>query len=60
MKFSSDETRAFHECGFVVRRAMFREDEVLTARTALERLYATAQTLRATGGITRGAMSRCR
>ncbi len=49
MKFSSDETRAFDECGFVVRRAMFRADEVLAVRTALERLYATAQTLRATG-----------
>lgn len=49
MNLSSDETRAFHECGFVVRRAMFRHDEVLAARAALERLYATAQTLRATG-----------
>jgi len=49
MKLSNDETRAFHESGFVVKRAMFREHEVLAARTALERLYATAQTLRATG-----------
>ena len=49
MKFSSDEARAFHEHGFVLRRGLFRESEVLAARMALERLYATAQTLRATG-----------
>jgi hypothetical protein len=49
MRLSSEETRAFHESGVVVKRAMFREDEVLSARTALERLHATAQTLRATG-----------
>ena len=49
MKFSGDEARAFHEHGFVIRRGLFREDEVSSARAALERLYATAQTLRATG-----------
>lgn len=49
MKLSDDEKRAFHEGGFVVRRGIFRDDEVAAARTALERLYATAQTLRATG-----------
>jgi ectoine hydroxylase-related dioxygenase (phytanoyl-CoA dioxygenase family) len=49
MRFSSDETRAFREHGFVVRRGLFRDDEVLAARAALERLYVTAQTLRATG-----------
>ena len=49
MKFSSDEARAFHEHGYVLRRGLFRESEVLATRAALERLYATAQTLRATG-----------
>jgi ectoine hydroxylase-related dioxygenase (phytanoyl-CoA dioxygenase family) len=49
MKLSDDERRAFHECGFVVRRGVFTGDEVSAARSALERLYATAQTLRATG-----------
>jgi ectoine hydroxylase-related dioxygenase (phytanoyl-CoA dioxygenase family) len=49
MKFSSDEARTFHDHGYVVRRGLFREDEVLAARAALERLYAAAQTLRATG-----------
>ncbi|MDB4942961.1 MAG: hypothetical protein JWP97_2495 [Labilithrix sp.] len=49
MKFSSDEARAFHEHGFVVRRGVFAEEEVAEARAALERLYDTAQTLRATG-----------
>ena len=49
MAFSSDETRVFHDCGFVVRRGLFQADEVRAAREALERLYATAQTLRTTG-----------
>lgn len=49
MMFSSSEARAFHDHGFVLRRGLFRDDEVLAARAALERLYATAQTLRATG-----------
>lgn len=49
MKFSSEETRAFHDSGVVVKRGLFRDDEVLAARSALERLYATAQTLTATG-----------
>ncbi|MBX3230626.1 MAG: phytanoyl-CoA dioxygenase family protein [Labilithrix sp.] len=49
MKLSDEEKRAFYGGGFVVRRGVFREDEVRAARAALERLYATAQTLRATG-----------
>ncbi len=49
MRFSSDETRVFHEHGVVVRRGMFGADEVTSAREALERLYATAQTLEQTG-----------
>jgi ectoine hydroxylase-related dioxygenase (phytanoyl-CoA dioxygenase family) len=49
MKFSSDEAQTFHDHGYVLRRGLFREDEVLAARAALERLYAAAQTLRATG-----------
>lgn len=49
MTFSADETRAFHDHGFVLKRALFRPDEVLAVRAALERLYVTAQTLRATG-----------
>ncbi len=46
---SDGEKRAFHEGGFVIRRGVFRDDEVRTARDALERLYATAQTLPGTG-----------
>ena len=49
MKLSSEETRTFHDSGVVVKRSLFREDEVLAARAALERLFATAQTLPATG-----------
>ena len=49
MKLSSEETRTFHDSGVVVKRGLFREDEVLAVRAALERLYATAQTLPATG-----------
>ena len=49
MSLSTDETRAFHEDGYFVRRAVFRVDEVDAARAALERLYAVAQTLRTTG-----------
>lgn len=49
MKLSTDETKTFHEHGFVVRRGLFRASEVAEARGALERLYATAQTLSATG-----------
>lgn len=48
-ELSDPEKQAFHEGGFFVRRGLFREDEVRSAREALERLYATAQTLRATG-----------
>lgn len=47
--FSEQEKRAFDEGGFVVRRGVFGADEVRAAREALERLYATAQTLPATG-----------
>lgn len=46
---SEDERRAFHEGGFFVRRGVFDESEVRGTREALDRLYATAQTLRATG-----------
>lgn len=49
MDLSDEEKRAFHEGGFILRRGLFRDDEVAAARAALERLYATAQTLRATG-----------
>ena len=49
MKLSEDDQRAFHEGGFVVLRGLFSEAEVAPVRAALERLYATAQTLRATG-----------
>ena len=49
MKLSNEERQAFFEGGFFVRRGVFREDEVRAARGALDRLYATAQTLRATG-----------
>jgi hypothetical protein len=49
MRLSDDEKRAFDDGGFVVRRGVFREDEVGAVRAALERLYATAQTLRTTG-----------
>ncbi len=49
MKLSNDEKRAFHEGGFIVLRGLFSEAEVAPVRAAFERLYATAQTLRATG-----------
>jgi len=49
MKLSEDDKRAFQDDGFIVLRGLFREDEVRPARAAFERLYATAQTLRATG-----------
>ena len=49
MPLSPDELRAFQDGGFFVKRALFRQHEVDTVRAALERLYATAQTLRATG-----------
>lgn len=49
MIFSTDQTRAFHDHGFVVLRGLFRADEVRSVRAALERLYDTAQTLPATG-----------
>ena len=49
MKLSEHDKRAFNEGGFVVLRGLFSETEVAPVRAALERLYATAQTLRATG-----------
>jgi hypothetical protein len=49
MSLSADEVRAFHEGEFFVKRGLFQPAEVDAAREALERLYATAQTLRGTG-----------
>lgn len=49
MKLTPEEKQRFHDAGLVVRRGLFRQDEVDTARAALERLFATAQTLPATG-----------
>lgn len=49
MSLSSDELRKFEQHGFFVRRQLYRPEEVAAAREALERLYAIAQTLSATG-----------
>lgn len=49
MPLSDVDKRAFDEGGFFVLRSLFSPDEVRAAREALERLYQTAQTLRATG-----------
>jgi len=49
MSLTPDEMRTFYEGGFFVKRGLFSADEVGAARAALERLYATAQTLTATG-----------
>lgn len=49
MKLSDTDRRAFDDGGFFVLRGLFGEDEVRAAREALERLYATAQTLGETG-----------
>ncbi len=49
MTLSDVDVRAFDEGGFFVLRGLFSADEVRAAREALERLYQTAQTLRATG-----------
>ena len=49
MALSGSDVKAFHEGGFFVKRGLFRADEVDTVRAAFERLYATAQTLTATG-----------
>jgi hypothetical protein len=49
MKLSEEDKRAFYNGGFFVMRALFTPDEVRAAREALERLYATAQTLTQTG-----------
>lgn len=49
MSLTPDEMQTFHEGGFFVKRGLFSADEVSIVRAALERLYATAQTLTATG-----------
>jgi hypothetical protein len=49
MRVSAEEAQVFFEHGVVVRRGLFRADEVTKARAALERLYQRAQTLEATG-----------
>jgi len=49
MKLSESDKQSFHAGGFIVLRGLFTEAEVGPARAALERLYATAQTLRQTG-----------
>lgn len=49
MSITPDELREFEQHGFFVRRQLYRPDEVVAARDALERLYAIAQTLKATG-----------
>jgi hypothetical protein len=46
---TEDEKRAFDDAGFFVRRGMVVDHEVHATREALERLYAKAQMLRATG-----------
>jgi hypothetical protein len=49
MSLSPDEMQTFYAGGFFVKRGLFGASEVATARAALERLYATAQSLQATG-----------
>ena len=49
MALDPDDVRTFHAGGFFVQRGLFGADEVASVRAALERLYATAQTLTATG-----------
>ena len=49
MSLSPDEIQTFYEGGFFVKRGLFAAGEVDAVRAALERLYATAQTLTATG-----------
>ena len=46
---SREEISTFYAGGFFVKRGLFGADEVSTVRAALERLYATAQTLKGTG-----------
>jgi len=48
MRLSDDDKRIFDEGGYLVWRGLFGDDEVARARAAFERLYAEAQTLRAT------------
>ncbi len=49
MSLTADEKTAFSQAGWFVRRALFSSDEIVPVRAALERLYATAQTLTSTG-----------
>lgn len=49
LELSEREKTAFHAGGFFVRRSVVSEDELRGVRAALDRLYATAQTLDATG-----------
>jgi Phytanoyl-CoA dioxygenase (PhyH) len=49
MRFSAEEAQVFFDHGVVVRRGLFRPDEVTKARSALERLFQKAQTLEVTG-----------
>jgi hypothetical protein len=49
MSLTAEEQAAFSQAGCFVRRALFSPDEVAPVRSALERLYTTAQTLTATG-----------
>lgn len=49
MALSPTELQAFADGGHFVKRGLFHPDEVAPVRAALERLFATAQTLTATG-----------
>jgi ectoine hydroxylase-related dioxygenase (phytanoyl-CoA dioxygenase family) len=49
MPLRDDDKRRFFEHGFFVLRGLFTAEEARAAREALERLYATAQTLPKTG-----------
>jgi ectoine hydroxylase-related dioxygenase (phytanoyl-CoA dioxygenase family) len=49
LKLTEDERQAFDADGFFVRRGVFDEEEIRATRDAFVRLYATAQTLPATG-----------
>lgn len=49
VRLTQEEREAFDADGFFVRRSVFGDDEIRATRDAFERLYATAQTLSATG-----------
>lgn len=49
MPLSDADKRTFDEGGYLVFRGLFREDEIARVRTAFERLYREAQSLRKTG-----------